>query len=165
MRRYEGCYYTRLESYYIIFYFEADWSRIRPLPSTTLISNSPASVYNLCIHGEYFNTGYIPDDAIRTMLPHLSPLTNTRLFCINLGLAQTECEIIVTQFEDIEDQKLKILTKWLDIARRTWKDFIHPFVMLKYCVKANELAKEHSVHFEDEVILSKCPDINNHVEL
>ena len=36
MRRYEGCYYTRLESYYIIFYFETDWSRIRPLPSTTL---------------------------------------------------------------------------------------------------------------------------------
>ena len=36
IRRYEGCYYTRLESYYIIFYFETDWSRIRPLPSTTL---------------------------------------------------------------------------------------------------------------------------------
>ena len=35
--RFEGCYYTRLESYYIIFYFETDWSRIRPLPSTTLI--------------------------------------------------------------------------------------------------------------------------------
>ena len=38
IRRYEGCYYTRLESYYIIFYFETDWSRIRPLPSTTLKS-------------------------------------------------------------------------------------------------------------------------------
>ena len=37
IRRYEGCYYTRLESYYIIFYFETDWSRIRPLPSTTLM--------------------------------------------------------------------------------------------------------------------------------
>ena len=37
IRRYEGCYYTRLESYYIIFYFETDWSRIRPLPSSTLI--------------------------------------------------------------------------------------------------------------------------------
>ena len=36
IRRYEGCYYTRLESYYIIFYFESDWSRIRPLTSTTL---------------------------------------------------------------------------------------------------------------------------------
>ena len=36
IRRYEGCYYTMLESYYIIFYFETDWSRIRPLPSTTL---------------------------------------------------------------------------------------------------------------------------------
>ena len=38
IRRYEGCHYTRLESYYIIFYFETDWSRIRPLPSTTLIN-------------------------------------------------------------------------------------------------------------------------------
>ena len=37
IRRYEGWYYTRLESYYIIFHFETDWSRIRPLPSTTLI--------------------------------------------------------------------------------------------------------------------------------
>ena len=99
------------------------------------------------------------------MLHHLSAVANTQLFCINLGLAQTECEIIITQFENIDDQKVKILKKWLDIAKRTWKDFIRPFVMLKYCVKANELAKEHSVHFENGVILSKCPDINNHVEL
>ena len=28
IRRYEDCYYTRLESYYIIFYFETDWSCI-----------------------------------------------------------------------------------------------------------------------------------------
>ena len=34
IRRYEGWYYTRLVSYYIIFHFETDWSRIRPLPST-----------------------------------------------------------------------------------------------------------------------------------
>ena len=40
IRRYEGCHYTRLESYYIIFYFETDWSRIRPLPSTTLIAQN-----------------------------------------------------------------------------------------------------------------------------
>ena len=32
IRKYEVWYYTRLESYYIIFYFETDWSRIRPLP-------------------------------------------------------------------------------------------------------------------------------------
>ena len=37
-RRYEGCYYTRLVSYYIIFHFETDCSRIRPLTSTTLVS-------------------------------------------------------------------------------------------------------------------------------
>ena len=80
-------------------------------------------------------------------------------------MSQAECEIIITQSEDIDTQKIKILTKWLQKAKRTWKDFIHVFVMLEYCVKAKELAKEHSVHFEDEVILSKCPDINNHVEL
>ena len=37
IRRYEGWYYTRLVSYYIKFRFENDWSRIRPLPTTTLI--------------------------------------------------------------------------------------------------------------------------------
>ena len=36
---YEGWYYTKLVSYVIIFYLETDWSRIRPLPSTTLIAN------------------------------------------------------------------------------------------------------------------------------
>ena len=35
-RRYEGWYYIQFYSYYIILYFESDWSRIRPLPSTTL---------------------------------------------------------------------------------------------------------------------------------
>ena len=35
--RYEGWYYIQFYSYYIILYFESDWSRIRPLPSTTLI--------------------------------------------------------------------------------------------------------------------------------
>ena len=44
IRRYEGCHYTRLESYYIIFYFETDWSRIRPLPSTTLRFQNKLSV-------------------------------------------------------------------------------------------------------------------------
>ena len=34
IRRYEGWYYTHLVYYYSIFYFETDWSRIRPLPST-----------------------------------------------------------------------------------------------------------------------------------
>ena len=37
IRRYEGWYYTKLVIYMMILYFETDWSRIRPLPSTTLI--------------------------------------------------------------------------------------------------------------------------------
>ena len=40
IRRYEGWYYTKLESYYIILYFETDWSHIRPLPSTTFTNHS-----------------------------------------------------------------------------------------------------------------------------
>ena len=36
IRRYEGWYYTKLVIYMMILYFETDWSRIRPLPSTTL---------------------------------------------------------------------------------------------------------------------------------
>ena len=48
--RYDGCYYTRLESYYIIFYFETNWSRIRPLPSTTLYFEKKIIV--LCHVGE-----------------------------------------------------------------------------------------------------------------
>ena len=36
IRRYEGWYYIQFYSYYIILYFKSDWSRIRPLPSTTL---------------------------------------------------------------------------------------------------------------------------------
>ena len=39
IRRYEGWYYIQFYSYYIILYFESDWSRIRPLPSTTLTSD------------------------------------------------------------------------------------------------------------------------------
>ena len=35
IRRYEGWYYIQFYSYYIILYFESDWSRSRPLPSTT----------------------------------------------------------------------------------------------------------------------------------
>ena len=38
IRSYEGWYYTRLVSYYIIVRFETDWRRIRPLPTTTLIN-------------------------------------------------------------------------------------------------------------------------------
>ena len=37
IRRYEGWYYTKLVIYMMILYFETDWSRIRPLPSTTLM--------------------------------------------------------------------------------------------------------------------------------
>ena len=39
IRRYEGWYFIQFYSYYIILYFESDWSHIRPLPSTTLINS------------------------------------------------------------------------------------------------------------------------------
>ena len=45
IRRYEGWCYTHLVYYYSIFYFETDWSRIRPLPSTNLNSFPPKLIY------------------------------------------------------------------------------------------------------------------------
>ena len=58
-----------------------------------------------------------------------------------------------------------MIQKWRELKKRTWKDFIFPFVMLKKCVKAKELAKEHSVYFYDMKELNNCKDINNHAEL
>ena len=55
-----------------------------------------------------------------------------------------------------------MLRKWQDLQRRTWRDFIRPFVMLQKCVKARELAKTYSVYFYDEEELKKCKKINNH---
>ena len=39
-------FFLRDPSYYIIFHFETDWSRIRPLPSTTLIKVHDSAIYN-----------------------------------------------------------------------------------------------------------------------
>ena len=44
--RYEGWYYIQFYSYYIMLYFESDWSRIRPLPSTTLKTNEEVLFMN-----------------------------------------------------------------------------------------------------------------------
>ena len=58
-----------------------------------------------------------------------------------------------------------MLRKWQDLQKRTWQDFIHPFVMLRKCVKAQELAKIYSVYFSNKEELEKCKHINNHAEL
>ena len=49
IRRYEGWYYTKVVIYMMILYFETDWSRIRPLPSTTLIHNPLSLSSPTCI--------------------------------------------------------------------------------------------------------------------
>ena len=55
IRRYEGWYNTRLVSYYIIFHFETDWSRIRPLPSTTLTR----TILDICGEPHYSTSGSV----------------------------------------------------------------------------------------------------------
>ena len=50
IRRYEGWYYTKLVSYIIIFYLETDCSRIRPLPSTTLMTHTLISLQQSLKH-------------------------------------------------------------------------------------------------------------------
>ena len=108
-----------------------------------------------------YNIGFIPDDASNILFSHLSDITEVQSFCIYLGLG-SECD---KQYNSPDEQKIVMLRKWQDLQRRTWQDFIRPFVMLQKCVKAQELAKTYSVYFYDEEELKKCKKINNHNEL
>ena len=88
-------------------------------------------------------------------------------FCIHLQLPLVDCRIIGRQNTgDLEVQKIAVLKKWQDANQRTWKTFIQSFALLRYCVKAKELAIEHSVYFgdskNDKRVLKKCRGINRH---
>ena len=48
---------------------------------------------------------------------------------------------------NVEEQKIIVLKIWLERAERTWKDFIRGLAMMKQCVLAKELAREHNVYF------------------
>ena len=54
---------------------------------------------------------------------------------------------------------------WRHRSKRTWKEFIRVFALLKKCDKAKTLADIHSVYFNknliaDNQVLEKCKDIN-----
>ena len=111
-------------------------------------------------------TGYIPEE--ENLLVHLNIISQVLPFCTHLRLPAHDCSIIRAQNPvDLEGQKFALLTKWRAVKKRTWKEFIIPFALLSECVKAKELANEHSVYFdprlkEDHTVLNRCKDINDH---
>ena len=112
----------------------------------------------------YYNyIGFIPEDASNTLLSHLSDITDVQSFCVHLKL-ESDCDKL-QQYNSLEEKKIVMLRKWQDLQRRTWQDFIHPFVMLRKCVKAQELAETYSVKFNDKEELRRCKNIDRHAEL
>ena len=110
----------------------------------------------------YTCIGFIPDFA--DLLHHLSDITEIQEFCSSLSLG-SKCSTIARQYHYLDEQKSEMLRMWMKSKKRTWKDFARLLAMLEYCVKAEELAYEHSVHFdpsEDSKVLEKCEDINNY---
>ena len=88
-------------------------------------------------------------------------------FCVHLKLSLGDCdEIDKDNPENLENQKIAILTKWKQKKEhRTWKEFIRSFALLRKCAKAKALAREYSVYFEDsrdddKKVLKRCEDIN-----
>ena len=108
--------------------------------------------------------GLIPSS--EDLLVHLRGITQVQSFCVHLKLTLEDCdEIEKANNQNLENQKIAILRKWEQRKeRRTWKEFIRPFVLLGNCVKAKELTIDHSVYFEedDNKVLEICEDINNH---
>ena len=111
-------------------------------------------------------TGLIPED--ENLLAHLKIISQVLPFCTHLRLLAHDCNIIRTENPgDLGLQNVALLTNWRAVKKRTWKEFIILFALLSECVKAKELAKEHSVFFdselkEDQTVLKTCKDINDH---
>ena len=88
-------------------------------------------------------------------------------FCTHLQLPAEDCNIIEAQNPmNLGKQKDAMVKQWRVIKNRTWKEFIIPFAYLSKCVKAKELAIEHSVYFDrqlkgDQAVLKRCKDIND----
>ena len=98
----------------------------------------------------------------------MSGVTEIQSLCHSFGLG-SQCGVIVKQYSDLDDQKAEILRNWKHLRARTWKDFIRSLALLKYCVDAKQLAREHFVYFnpsdqEDEKVLKNCEDVNSYVK-
>ena len=82
------------------------------------------------------------------MLFHTRNIYQVLLLCHHLGIEDVDCEKI--EYEkpnNVEEQKIKVLKTWQERAERTWRDFIRALAMMKQCVLAKELAREHNVYF------------------
>ena len=107
----------------------------------------------------------IPED--EDLLIHLTTILEVTEFCLHLPLPTEDCYMIEDYYENgLSLQKVALLQRWRAVRKRTWKEFIIPFALLSRCVKAKQLALEHSVYFdwalkEDHVVLKRCKDINN----
>ena len=111
------------------------------------------------------HTGLIPDD--EDLLIHLTIIAEVMPFCTHLHLPAEDCNTIEAQNPmNLGKQKDAMVKQWRAIKKQTWKEFIIPFAYLSKCVKAKDLAIEHSVYFdhqlkEDQRVLKKCKDIND----
>ena len=62
---------------------------------------------------------------------------------------------------DLEQQKLAVLSVWLEQGERTWRDFIRALALMRQCVVAKRLTKEHHVYFFNaDKALEMCSDLN-----
>ena len=111
------------------------------------------------------HTALIPED--EDLLIHLTIITEVMPFCTHLHLPSEDCDTIEAQNPtNLGKQKDAMVKQWRAIKERTWKEFIIPFAFLSKCVKAKELAKEHSVYLDrqlkgDQAVLKRCKDIND----
>ena len=79
-------------------------------------------------------------------------------------ISYPECQKIESERNSIDERKLVALFKWRDKAERTWKDFITVLAKMEKCKTAKELARKHTVSFneqEDVDLFDKCPHIHD----
>ena len=99
----------------------------------------------------------------------MSGITEIQSLCHSFSLGSERCSEIVKQHSNLDDQKAEILQNWKHLRKRKWKDFISSLALLKYCVHAKQLAREHSVYFipsdrKDKKVLKNCKDINRYMK-
>ena len=82
------------------------------------------------------------------MLFYTHNIHQVLLLCHYLGIEDVDCKKIEREKPgDVDEQKIIVLKTWLERAERTWRDFIRALAMMKQCVLAKELTREHKVFF------------------
>ena len=97
------------------------------------------------------------------LFKYVENITSFMKFCIYLdGMESQECEMIEQEKRTIDNQKIAALAKWQSTGERTFKDLIRTLALIKQCADAKHFASEHNVYFDEEDVLQKCSDINEH---